>query len=96
MLEKLPNSMNFRICNDQLCEINVVHHDRFKVVRENPLFDEGVDIQSPFHREESEDGEESSLVASSSDESDYSPTESDMNSEADTDEDRRYPIHHII
>ena len=49
-------------------------------------------LQSPFGREESEDGEESSSVASFGDESDYSPSESATDdSEVDADEDRRYP-----
>ena len=79
VIEKLPNGVNFRIRNDKSRETKVVHHDRLKAVRENPLVRErSPDEESlpPFGGEESGGDKESSSVASFGDESDYSPSES--------------------
>ena len=91
VLEKLSNGANFQIRNNKSRKLKVLHHDRLKVVRENLLVDEGVYIQSPLHREETKDDDESGSVASSGDESNYTPTESDTDSGADADEGSRYP-----
>ena len=90
VLRKLPNGVNFQIKNEKNNSTKIVHHNRLKAVNDNTVegsIFEGNDKKSLMEEIISED----STTNMSDDESDYSPSDSDV-SDHDVIEDRRYPI----
>ena len=88
IIKKMPTGVTFQIENEESGMKKIVHHDKLNPVRGDASIPDG-----PRHDPDAtstDDGDDSTSSASSSEHSDYSPSSDD--SEAEPDDDRRYPV----
>ena len=99
VIQKMPNGVTFRIINEETGVSKVVHHDKLNPVRgdvqEDPVRAEQRRNQD-HGTTDSFDSDGWTSSAESSEHSDYSPSESGSSDESDSnaepDDDRRYPL----
>ena len=86
VIQKMPNGVTFQIRHDDSEETKIVHHDKLKMVRQSVS-----DSEEPRTFQQGCDSDVTSS-GSSSEHSDFSPSDSDDSEEEEVVRDRRYPV----